>query len=101
NDCNFSTPDGSVWDPVSGIPQISMTGLGGGTLSWTPLSGASGYDIVRGSLVVLASSHGNFTLATDTCLGDYHFGTSLVDAAVPAAGAGYWYLVRGENCSFH
>ena len=68
-------------------------------LTWTTLPGAAGYDAVRGDLLVLRSSGGNFTTSTTSCLADDQLATSLTDAPSPAPGGSFFYLVRGSNCS--
>jgi hypothetical protein len=83
----------------AGSSHVSASHAAGGALiSWTSVSGATGYDLVRGSLTVLASSGGNFTLATDACLQDNSPLTIRSDPGAPAPGQGKWYLVRGQNC---
>ncbi len=63
-------------------------------LSWSAVADAIGYDIVRGDLLTLHSSAGNFTVATEECLADDHPTTSLAHSAVPDPGSGFWFLVR-------
>jgi len=66
---------------------------------WDAVPGASCYDIVRGSLVALHTSGGDFEVATEICL-DYDIAaTTRDDVDVPGAGQGFWYLVRAENCA--
>jgi hypothetical protein len=76
----------------------SRTGPSTAQLSWTPLAGATAYDVVRGSLTSLASTHGDFTAATDLCVANDLAATTKSDPGIPAAGTGSWYLVRGSNC---
>jgi len=47
----------------------------------------------------LRSSGGNFTTSTSVCLADDQLAASLDDAGTPAPGGGFFYLVRGTNCS--
>ena len=62
-------------------------------LSWTAIEAAAVYDVLRGEA-------GNWPVGSDpaaeTCFADLS-GTSFSDDALPAAGAGWWYLVRGAN----
>lgn len=81
----------------NGIPAIGLTSKV--QLSWPSLAGASGYDVVRGSLNTLRTSAGNFAAATTACLADNQSPPSLGDATSPALGTGYFYLVRGTSCS--
>ncbi|MBZ5639892.1 MAG: S8 family serine peptidase, partial [Acidobacteriia bacterium] len=86
--CSATTPTGQT-----------VVAYGAGTLNWTAVSGATWYDVVRGTLSVLQSSGGNFTTATDSCSSNDQVGTSYTDGSVPALGDGYWYLVRAGNCA--
>lgn len=67
-------------------------------LTWSALAGATSYDVVRGSLGLLATSHGNFTSATQACTANNLAATTLLDATAAPTGGGIWYLVRGSNC---
>jgi len=66
------------------------------TLSWSSAAPGSGsgtvHDVVRGALGELPVGSG----ASETCLGSTA-AAMWTDAAVPANGAGFWYLVRGSN----
>jgi len=68
------------------------------TLSWTAASGATTHDVVRGGLLALHNSGGNFQIATQTCVADSAPGSSVTTGGTPSAGDGYWFLVRGRNC---
>jgi hypothetical protein len=63
------------------------------TLTWSPVSGATRYDAVRGEIASLPVGPGS---GDETCFDDLA-GPTLTDASLPGAGSGYWYLVRGEN----
>jgi hypothetical protein len=69
------------------------------TISWTSLPNASVYDLVRGNLSTLRSSAGDFSAATESCLADNEAATTFTDGTIPAAGSGFYYLVRGVNCA--
>ena len=77
---------------------VSKSGGSSVLLAWNALSGASLYDVVRGGLSALRNSSGNFQSATQACLSNDMTGTSLSVSGTPAAGDGYWFLVRGANC---
>lgn len=66
-------------------------------MSWAPVTGATGYDVVRGALSTLLAGAGNFTSATDVCVGPHVSGTSLANSHVPTAGDADWLLIRGYN----
>jgi uncharacterized repeat protein (TIGR01451 family) len=82
-----STPVGRP-APIPGFGFTSKT-----SLSWTADSWATEYDVVRGNLSGLPVGPGG---GDEVCLGSV-VSTSTTDAAVPALGTGYWYLVRGQN----
>ena len=67
-------------------------------LTWQSSVGATGYDLVKGDLVMLRSSTGNFALATNDCLANDPTTTMLLYSNTPTPGQGFWFLVRGENC---
>jgi len=71
---------------------------GAAQLSWNAPAPSSGYDVVRGSLGALLGSAGDFTLATERCLGAGLAVTFLLDPDVPVEGDGFWYFVRGSQC---
>lgn len=64
-------------------------------LNWSAIPGATGYDVVRGDAGLLASTAGDFTAATQACLGNDLSGTSLAFGAAPGPGTAWWFLVRG------
>jgi len=83
----------------SGSNQVSVARSGfTATISWSPLVGASSYDIVRGSLATLRAFTGNYTAAVNGCLGNNTGGPSVTDTSVPPPGDANWYLIRGVNC---
>jgi hypothetical protein len=97
NDC-----DGTVDDAMapSAVPALLVGEPAPGTarLAWGAVVGASAYDIVRGSLVTLHTSGGDFALSTGACLQNDLAATTLDDGSPAGAGQGYWYLVRAVNC---
>ena len=85
--------------PPPGGPVLTVGQSGATTLlSWSGIAGATGYDIVRGNLTTLRSSGGNFILATEACLSNNRTTLSMTFSEVPAAGQGFWFLLRGANC---
>ena len=87
--CSSPTPGGTASISVDSAQSL---------VSWTALTGADTYDLVRGSLTLLNSSGGDYTTATQACLANDLAGTSFTDATVPALGGGFFYLVRGVSC---
>jgi hypothetical protein len=84
----------------TGTPAVVLSRISGGaaTLSWTSVSAATGYDVARGSLQTLRTSGGNFSTATTSCLGNDIAATTINDLQSPAAGQGFWYVLRAESC---
>jgi hypothetical protein len=68
--------------------------VGKDQLVWSPVQGVSSYDVVRGDLMLLNASGGDFTLATDVCLSDNLSDLSLDYSDEPGPGEGRWFLVR-------
>ncbi len=69
-----------------------MAGSDKSTLEWSPLPGASSYDLARGSLATLPAGTG----PGGSCFAGLA-SPVLDDPDVPAAGSGYWYLSRAVN----
>ena len=65
------------------------------SLSWNPVAGATGYDVVRGSLSVLRS--GGFTPAVDVCPANDIASTSITSSHVPDQGEADWFLIRASS----
>ncbi len=61
------------------------------TLGCAP-AGSTGFDVVRGDLTTLRAA--GFGSATDSCVANDAAGPSVVLNGTPAAGEGWWYLVR-------
>jgi uncharacterized membrane protein len=91
--CNTTAP--------TGIPTLTMGKPAAGTaqLVWSAVDGATGYDIARGSLARLRSSHGDFEATATDCLDNDLTNTSRDDADPPPFREGFWYLVRAVNCA--
>ncbi len=93
DDCSNGPDDGFV---VPGLPALALGSAGG--LSWSAVLPSTGYDVVRGDLVTLVTTAGNFTAATTDCLENDTAATLTNDGDPPAVGGGFWYLVRAVNC---
>jgi hypothetical protein len=63
------------------------------TFTWSAVPSATRYDVVRGGTSAFPVGPGG---GDEVCFGDLQSPT-LVDAAVPAAGTGFWFLSRAEN----
>jgi len=81
---------------TAGCAPISLT-VGRTELSWTALSGATGYDVVRDDLDRLRTTAGNFTAAVAQCVKDDHPLLVLPHEQEPPAGRSFWYLVRAAG----
>jgi hypothetical protein len=94
----------SVCDPAPPTPSGSselILGKYNGELMlfWTPVDGATAYDVVLGDLTHLRNSAGDFSSSTASCLAYHENRTGLtVSGADPGPGQASWYLVRGLNC---
>jgi len=67
-------------------------------LRWPASPGASSYDVVRGDLVLLRSSSGDFSTAVTGCLADDQAGLTYNASVDPGSGQGFFYLVRPGAC---
>ncbi len=101
--CDCSATDPTLWSipaEVSGpVVRRSMSGPDATELSWLPLAYQAGpataYDVISGSLAAL---HSGGAFSSVTCLEDDIPTSGIVSPNdLPAAGDGFWYLVRGEN----
>ena len=63
------------------------------TISWSAVADAYTYDVVRGTVSALPVGPGG---DDELCAGDLA-APSTTDPEVPAAGAGFWYVVRAKN----
>ena len=64
------------------------------TVSWSPGTGASWYDVLRGRTNTLPVGS---DFSSETCIASDVTMTSAEDPQLPLAGVSYWYLVRGES----
>ena len=93
--CHGGTCTGTLAPPPGEVDNgVRVTRLGGSAvLTWNMAAGSTRSDVVRGLLSRLPVGPGG---SDEVCI-DNISGVSLTDATNPAAGAGFWYLVRGEN----
>ncbi len=85
----------SAGSPITAPPETAGLSVAAdkATYGWSAAAFATRYDVVRGSLSALPVGPG---AGDEVCFDDLP-GPSLVDTDVPAPGAGFWYLSRGEN----
>jgi len=69
------------------------------TLAWNPVPAAVQYDVYKGDLSSLRTSHGDFGTAALGCIEDDGSDTVAVDPAVPLPSRAFVYLVRASNCA--
>jgi len=81
-----------ILDP--GLRDTLELTLSSSALWWSSVADRVGYDVVRGDLLTLVASRGDFSVATQECVADDSVATSLPFTASPAAGQGWWFLVR-------
>ena len=76
----FAASSGEIVITVT-VRQVSTANIildvDSSSLSWTAVTDAIGYDIVRGDLQTLVNGGGDFTAATQECLADDHPTTTL------------------------
>jgi len=93
NACDAAPADSGVFAVPGEVDELSFDD-DKVTLTWSSAAPTSGYltvhDLARGGLDA-------FPVGVSTCLAAGISGASATDAALPAPGAGYWYLVRGRN----
>jgi uncharacterized membrane protein len=93
--CHTAAPSGIV------ALQVGKPSPGTTRTSWADVTGATGYDLVRGGLSALQSSGGDFSAAVNACLENDLTETSSDDRDTPASGDGFWYLVSATTCGGH
>lgn len=88
--------------PPGDAPVLSLDEAGADTsLSWTTIQGATGDDVVRGSLSTLRITSGDYSAATTGCASNSNTSSSLTVSDTPPPGEAFWFLVRGANCGGH
>jgi hypothetical protein len=96
DDCDGRSDDAAA---PSGFVALAVAAVpGAARLSWESVPGATGYDVVRGLLSILAATSGSFADATESCAADNLPAISLEDDELPGAGDAFWYLVRAVGC---
>jgi len=95
NDCSGIVDEGfTVPGFVMGV-ELGTDGL----IAWIPEPVSERYDVVKGDVLVLISSNGDYEASLIECLEHDLIDPSTFDGEVPPSGSGFYYLVRGErNC---
>ena len=73
---------------------LMRIGVGPDDVSWDPMAGATGYDVVSGDVGVLRQTHGDFAVATSACVANDQASTWVPSGAAPAPGNAIWFLAR-------
>jgi hypothetical protein len=90
NDCDGDT------DNAPPPADVTTLNLEDEILSWDPVPDATGYDVVRGDLMVLVEL--GMAASVTGCLYDDVPSDWAIDDEGPPPDDGYWYLVRSGNC---
>jgi len=93
NDCDGIADDVPIPGAVGGDT------VGGGSFSWSALSSAASYDVVRGHLNALGGGTPFAAARTDACLAAATPMLTVTAGADPAPGQAFWYVVRGRSCT--
>jgi len=93
--CHGGTCTGALLPPPGEVDSsVRVARVGGSSvLTWKMAAGSIRSDVVRGLLSRLPVGPGG---GDEVCI-DNISGVSLADGTNPAAGTGFWYLVRGES----
>jgi hypothetical protein len=89
-DCSALVGVSTIPQPVNGSLRISS--VAGGTLSWDKSSQGLVSNIYRGSFITVVP-----WVYDESCLMAAVVGSEWTDATVPTSGAGFYYLVSGQN----
>jgi hypothetical protein len=93
--CRSGTCTGTAAPPPAEVDNgVRVARVGASAvLTWNLAAGSTRSDVVRGLLSALPVGPGG---GDEVCIDDVS-GVSLTDGTSPAAGAGFWYLIRGES----
>ncbi len=93
NDCDGTVDEGfPVPSKITGLAFADNKVV----MSWNPQGGADRYDVVKGDLMLLCSSGGDFRYSLTGCLEDDSTDTQAVDYNDPQANQGFYYLIRAQ-----
>ncbi|MCU0225469.1 MAG: hypothetical protein MUF27_15670, partial [Acidobacteria bacterium] len=96
DDCDTIVDNPPV--PVGPMQLLVDRGVTVTFVEWYPVSGATGYDLVRGLTTQLSSSAGDYAVSTQRCLASDQAATAYIETDSPDSGESFWYLVRPRNC---
>lgn len=95
-DLSVSIHGGFCFDTVIDVhaePAVKLA-MSDVDVAWEPVTGATGYDIVRGDLGALRATGGDFAGATLECLGDDLDIEAMPAGPDPPPGQAFWFLAR-------
>jgi hypothetical protein len=90
--CSAGTCGGTSITPPDETQSLAVAG-DKVTLTWSPATYATRYDVVRGDIASFPVGPGG---ADEICFDDLA-APSLTDPTLPVPDSGFWYLSRGEN----
>ncbi len=95
-DCAPTDP--TAWGLPVPVTGVSVSGSGSSTITWDSQAATIGsgalYDVATG---LLSDLHGAGGLGAATCLGSGLAVNAVADGRDPAAGDGFYYVVRSRN----
>ncbi len=92
NDCDWIVDEGPVPGGTAGL----LFQFNKQTMNWGSAVDADRYDVVKGDLMALRSSLGDFTSSLSGCLEDDSIDTEASDSDEPGSGEGFYYLVGAQ-----
>lgn len=95
-------PSGNVEGWIAILDNSPRVSVGRTQVSWIQPYHPNGtrWDVVRGGLTSLHDSGGSFQLATLGCVANNTSSTTVNETSSPAAGDGFWILVRQAGDSY-
>lgn len=85
--------------PPTGIPQLRLGKDGDLTVfEWGAVEGATGYDLVYGSLFTLRQEPHDYAAATRGCVAENRTTLDARFDGIPTLDDPFWFLVRPVNC---
>jgi hypothetical protein len=87
-----SCGSGTALPPVSGLRFTARD-----VVEWSALAGAQDYDLIRGNLMALRASLGNFAVTGLTCAENDSRDTRSFVPELPPAGGGFYWIARGAT----
>jgi hypothetical protein len=94
NNCDGTTDEGF---PTPSATAGAVIAGDKTTISWDPDPVADRYDVVKGDLMILRGSGGEFSTSLTDCLESDSPDATATDGSAPAVGDGYFYLVRTQR----